>query len=167
MNINLNQIIKKPQNLNNIKKDDGDKFIKLIELFYKNSSDIKINLLKELETEANIIRFEMEHKEIDEPIILSEELYKKIKIVFNSIEKKPLTYNEFINYYMCKLKHIIGKLEIIEKANIQINKIRRVRYKINEPLLFNYISNSLTTENKDNFDMNIINKFNILKPLFI
>ena len=56
---------------------------------------------------------------------------------------------------------------MIEKANIQINKIRRVRYKINEPLLFNYIKDALTIDNKDNFDMNNINNFNALKPLFI
>ena len=41
------------------------------------------------------------------------------------------------------------------------------RYKINEPLLFNYIKDALTIDNKDNFDMNNINNFNALKPLFI
>ena len=165
VNINYNQIIKKQLN---IKKNNKDKFINCIQLFYKNDiSHINIKLLNELETEAKISRFQVEHKEIDEPIIISDELYKRINTVFNSIEKKPLSYNEFINYYVCKLKHLLDKMNMIEKANIQINKIRRVRYKINEPLLFNYIKDALTIDNKDNFDMNIINNFNILKPLFI
>ena len=30
----------------------------------------------------------------------------KVKIAFNSVEKKPLFYNDFINYYVRKLKHI-------------------------------------------------------------
>ena len=52
-------------------------------------------------------------------------------------------------------------------TNLQINKIRRRRYKINESLLFNYVKDSSAIDNKDNFDMNNINNFNILKPLFI
>ena len=40
------------------------------------------------------------------------------------------------------------------------------RYYINEQNLYNYIKNNLTNENKNYFDMSLINKFNILKPLF-
>ena len=47
-------------------------------------------------------------------------------------------------------------------TNIRINEIRRVRYEISESLLFHYMRDSLTIENKDNFDMNIINNSNIL-----
>ena len=69
--------------------------------------------------------------------------------------------------YVAKLNNNIGKLNIIDKSNDPINHNRMTRYKINEPLLFNYIKDALTIDNKDNFDMNIINNFNILKPLFI
>ena len=165
VNINYNQIIKKQLN---IKKNNKDKFINCIQLFYKNDiSHINIKLLNELETEANISRFQVGHKEIDEPIIISDELYKRINTVFRSVEKKPLMYNKFIVYYVAKLNNMIGKLNIIDKSNDQINYNRMTRYKINEPLLFNYIKDALTIDNKDNFDMNIINNFNILKPLFL
>ena len=92
-----------------------------------------------------------------------EELYKKINTVFRSVEKKPITYIKFMDYYVA----IIAKLNIIDKRNDEINYSRMTRYAINEPLLFNYVKESLTIENKDNSNMNIMNNFNISKPLFI
>ena len=70
----------------------------------------KIKLLYNLEQECNINKFEINHKEINEQIHISDMLYNKIKIAFNSIEKNELFYNEFINYYVCKLRHIVAKL---------------------------------------------------------
>ena len=96
-----------------------------------------------------------------------EELYKKINTVFRSVEKKPITYIKFMDYYVAKLNNMIAKLNIIDKRNDEINYSRMTRYEINEPLLFNYVKESLTIENKDNSDMNIMNNFNISKPLFI
>ena len=83
----------------------------------------KIKLLFNLEQECNINRFEINHKEINEQIHISDILYNKIKIAFNSIEKKPLFYNEFINYYVYKLKHIIGKTNIINKKIYKLIKL--------------------------------------------
>ena len=61
----------------------------LIQFFYNNNiTNTKIKLIKELENEANILRFQITHKDNDELIYISDELYNKIKIVFNSTEKK-------------------------------------------------------------------------------
>ena len=73
VNSNYNQIIKNPQNIKNMEKNDKDKFMKLIQLFYKNDiSNIKIKLLNELKSEWSISRFQVEHKEIDESKIISD-----------------------------------------------------------------------------------------------
>ena len=134
----------------------------------------KIKLLKELETETNISRFQIDHKGQDEPVTISEKLYKKINIAFRSVEKMPLTYNKLINYYVAKLNNIIGKLDIIEKSNDQINNKRMTRYKINETSLkyymdLNYLSNCSRVE----FDKNLLKRFeniiiveDISKPVF-
>ena len=120
----------------------------------------KIKLLYNLEQECNIKRFEINHKEINEQIHISDILYNKIKIAFNSIEKKPLFYNEFINYYVSKLRHIVGKTDIINKKNIQINKVRRVRYSIDETELKYYMDlNYLKNSTRDNFNPILIEKF--------
>ena len=120
----------------------------------------KIKLLSSLEKEAHINRFEIEHKEINEPVHISDILYNKIKIAFNSIEKKPLFYNDFINYYVCKLKHILGKTNIINKKNIQINKVRRVRYSINETELKYYMDlNYLRNSSRDSYNPQLLQKF--------
>ena len=66
-----------------------------------------------------------------------------------------------MDYYVAKLNNMIAKLNIIDKRNDEINYSRMTRYEINEPLLFNYVKESLTIENKDNSDMNIMNNFNI------
>ena len=56
-----------------MEKNDKDKFMKLIQLFYKNDiSNIKIKLLNELKSESSISRFQVEHKEIDESKIISD-----------------------------------------------------------------------------------------------
>ena len=120
----------------------------------------KITLLFQLEKECNINRFEINHKENDEKINISDILYNKIKIAFNSIEKKPVLYNEFINYYVSKLRHIIGKTNIINKSNIQINKVRRVRYSINETELKYYMDlNYLKNSTRDNFNQHLLEQF--------
>ena len=120
----------------------------------------KIKLLFELEKEGNINRFEIKHKEINEQIHISDILYNEIKIAFNSIEKKPLLYNDFINYYVCKLKHVIGKTNIIHKKNIQINKVRRVRYSINESELKYYMDlNYFKNSTRDSFNQHLLDKF--------
>ena len=73
VNSNYNQIIKNPQNIKNMEKNDKDKFMKLIQLFYKNDiSNIKIKLFNELKSESSISRFQVEHKEIDESKIISD-----------------------------------------------------------------------------------------------
>ena len=106
----------------------------------------KIKSLFDLEKEGNINRFEIEHKEI--------------KISYNSIEKKPLLYDEFINYYVCKLKHTVGKTNIINKKNIQINKIRRVRYSIDETELKYYMDlNYFKNASRDSFNPHLLEKF--------
>ena len=139
----------------------------LIQLFHNNNiTNTKIKLIKELENEANILRFQIIHKDNDELINISDELYNKIKIVFRSVENKPLTYNKFIVYYVAKLNNIIRNINIINKNYDQIDNKRMTRYYINEQNLYNYIKNNLTNENKNYFDMSLINKFNILKPLF-
>ena len=83
----------------------------------------KIKSLFDLEKEGNINRFEIKHKEINEPVNISDILYNKIKISYNSIEKKPLLYNEFINYYVCKLKHVVGKTNIINKKTFKLIRL--------------------------------------------
>ena len=108
--------------LNKVKhnnKDEHARQIKenvLIQLFYNNNiTNTKIKLIKELESEANILRFQIIHKDNDELINISDELYNKIKIVFRSVENKPLTYNKFIVYYVAKLNNIIRNINIINK----------------------------------------------------
>ena len=161
---------------------DDDAIIKRYDNLNKNnvayktifSTYNKIKLLKELETETNISRFQIDHKGQDEPVTISEKLYKKINIAFRSVEKMPLTYNKLINYYVAKLNNIIGKLDIIEKSNDQINNKRMTRYKINETSLkyymdLNYLSNCSRVE----FDKNLLKRFeniiiveDISKPVF-
>ena len=99
VNINYNQIIKNPQNIKNIKKNE-DKFIKLIQLFYKNDiSNLKIKLINKPETQANVSRFQVEHKEVDEQIIN----HSRLKLFIDLI--KDLGYH---NIFDTK-KHISGE----------------------------------------------------------
>jgi len=120
----------------------------------------KIRLLKKLEVEANINRFDIEHKEIDEPINISEELYLTINTAFRSKEAKPTTFNAFINYYVMKLKHILGSIKIIDKKQAQFNKKRIMKYTIDEPILKYYMDlHFKTNAARLNFSSKLLTKY--------
>jgi hypothetical protein len=165
--INDNHLLKNYLNLIRLFYSDNEINIKLSQLNKNNveyktifSDYNKIKLLKELETEAKINRFDIEHKEQDEDINISDNLYNKIKISFRSKEIKPLTYNAFINYYVMKIKHILGNIILIDKNKVQINKKRIMRYSINKDILKHYMDlNYLSNNTKWNFNPYLIEKY--------
>ena len=73
----------------------------------------KINLLRQLEKELNIETFEINKINEDKPIKINNELITKINTAFRT-DQTPESFNEFIEYYISKLKHLTGNIEIIK-----------------------------------------------------
>jgi|688.fasta_scaffold09539_17 hypothetical protein len=92
----------------------------------------KISLLFQLEKELKLkYRFDFNKLEVDAPCKISNELILKINTAYRC-NQSPTTYNEFIEYYINKIKNITGGYDIITKTRKQINKKRETIYKINE-----------------------------------
>ena len=102
----------------------------------------KIELIKQLEKELKIDRFNFTKKEPDEDINININLIKLINYIFRS-NQNPKTFNDAIDYYQKKLYHLIEQQGVLiterkyssiyqkkifnhsinyEKLNIELNK---------------------------------------------
>lgn len=97
----------------------------------------KISLLYQLEKELKITRFNFKKLDEDKPFKISDDLIKKINISFRTDKTPKETYNNYIDYYTHKIKHILNKIEITDTEKKQVNKIRSQHTQINKKL-FNY-----------------------------
>jgi hypothetical protein len=89
----------------------------------------KIFLIHQLEEELEIKKLDVKKLIEDKPMEINDELINKINIAFRC-EQIPETFNEYIDYYVNKLKNIFGKVNIIEGTRKQANKKRVMHYLI-------------------------------------
>lgn len=133
--LNLIRLLKQEKNIMSKTKKDTDNLTQYKAVFTQN---YKVSLIWQLEKELNITRFQFDKLEEDKPFKISDELTKKIKVSFKC-EQYPITYNEYIEYYVNKIKHLLGKIEIITATRKQVNKQRIQQYNINVEELNNYL----------------------------
>jgi len=119
----------------------------------------KILLIHELENELNVKTFDINKLPIDKPFKINEELLRKINIAFRC-EIKPETYNECIEYYVNKLKHIFGKINVLQGVKRQINKIRSVYFSVNTDIIkFYFDLHYFSCPYRENIDEYVLDKF--------
>jgi hypothetical protein len=119
----------------------------------------KINLLRQLEKELNIETFEINKINEDKPIKINNELITKINTAFRT-DQTPESFNEFIEYYISKLKHLTGNIEIIKGIKKQVNKKRGIHYSIiNENLKFYFDLHYLSNPTRYNIKPSLLEKF--------
>jgi hypothetical protein len=110
----------------------------------------KISLIWQLEKELKIERFNFKKLDEDKPFKISDELIKKINISFRCEKTPEQTYNKYIEYYIQKLKNILGKITIIQAVRIQENKKRITKYNIDKDILNFYLKlYELTDETRE------------------
>jgi len=98
----------------------------------------KISLLWQLEKEMNITRFQFDKEAVDKPFKVSDDLVKKINVSYRC-DQYPTTYNEYIEYYVNKIKHLTGFINFITSTKKQINKVRTQIYSIDNVVLNRYL----------------------------
>ena len=79
----------------------------------------KILLVNELENELKINKLDVSKLPVDKIYKVNDELIKKINTAFRC-ETKPETYNEYIDYYVNKLKSIFGHINLIQDVYVVI-----------------------------------------------
>ena len=94
----------------------------------------KILLVNELENELKINKLDVSKLPVDKIYKVNDELIKKINTAFRC-ETKPETYNEYIDYYVNKLKSIFGHINLIQGTRKQVNKVRSFQYNISEDVI--------------------------------
>lgn len=113
----------------------------------------KISLLSQLEKEMNIERFNVQKLKDDKQFKLSDELNKKINSSYRCSEF-PITFNECITYYINKLKHLTGFINIVNCERKQINGKRDRYYNINKNEIIKYLNL---------YNMSLLDMKNIIK----
>ena len=107
----------------------------------------KISLLWQLEKEMNITRFQFDKVAVDKPLKISDELVKKINVAYRC-DQYPTTYNEYIEYYVNKIKHLTGSIKFITSTKKQLNKVRTQVYGIDKVVLNQYLKLYELTDSK-------------------
>jgi hypothetical protein len=105
--------------------DENDEVItkQLINLYQycycsKICSNNKINLIREFEEINELDSFCNDVNSV-KMFVLPNELYDKIKLAFQKIDKKPETFYEFKKFYFSLLKNIFGGLGMIESKRVR------------------------------------------------
>lgn len=101
----------------------------------------KVSLIWELESAMNIKRFNFQKQVNDKPFKIDDDLLKRINVAFRTDrnKKQPSTFNEYVDYYVHKIKALTGGIDIVISLRKQQNKVRIMHYetdkvKLNELL---------------------------------
>lgn len=136
--LNLTRLLKKREIINNKLKKDKENLTDYKAIY---TNYYKVSLIWQLEDELKINRFNFNYLDEDKPFNINEDLIKKINIAFRTDRNKhtPKTYNDYIHFYVQKIKQMVGDIYIIESKKIQINKVRRYIYKLKQDKLNEYL----------------------------
>lgn len=136
--LNLTRLLKKREMISNKLNKHKENLTDYKAIY---TSYYKVSLIWELEDELKINRFNFKYLEEDKPFNIKEDLLKRINTSYRTDRNKhtPKTFNEYIKFYVHKIKQLIGDINIINTKKTQINKIRQQVYTLNKTNLNDYL----------------------------